>query len=108
MPASSGREAKLETGQLLFVLLVGVPVIALALLGALWLICVVKRPLLGIVGMTIVGATYCYGEGLVLVLFVPGIFACVAATKGAGKPLSKRFEKRNRRRLSSLSLHCAS
>ncbi|OOG69040.1 hypothetical protein BLJAPNOD_04459 [Ensifer sp. M14] len=83
----------METGQLFFVLLVGVPVIALALFGILWLICVVKRPLLGIVGMTIVGATYCYGEAPVLLLFVPGIFACVAATKGSRKPLSKRLRK---------------
>lgn len=52
-----------ETGQIFFALLVGVPIMALAMLGSLWLVYVVKRPLLGIVGLAIVGTTYCYGEG---------------------------------------------
>lgn len=82
-----------ETGQIFFALLVGVPIMALAMLGSLWLVYVVKRPLLGIVGLAIVGTTYCYGEGPALLLLAPGVFSCIAATKGSGMTLSKRMQR---------------
>ncbi|MBP1872928.1 hypothetical protein J2Z19_002640 [Ensifer adhaerens] len=82
----------METGQIFFALLVGVPIMALATLGSLWLVYVVKRPLLGIVGLAIVGMTYCYGDGPSLLLLAPGVFSCIAATKGSGMTLSKRMQ----------------
>lgn len=87
------RGANVEIGQLLFVLLIGVPVTALAVLCSLWLIFVVKRPILGVLGLAIIGATYSYGDGVALLRIVPGILACVAATGGSGKTLSARMRK---------------
>ncbi len=82
-----------QTAQIFFALLVGVPIMALAMHGSLWLVYFVKRPLLGIVGLAIVGTTYCYREGPALLLLAPGAFCRVAATKGSGMTLSKRMQQ---------------
>lgn len=65
----------MEIGQLPVVFLMGVKVMALAMLCSVWLICVVERPILGVIGLAIIGATYFCGEGLALLLFIPGILA---------------------------------
>ena len=74
----------MESGQLLLFLLMSVPALALLVLCVLWLGFAVKRRLLGLVGVVLIGAALQTGQRysiwLFLLLFCSGVFACVRAS----------------------------
>jgi hypothetical protein len=84
--------AIVESGQLLFLLLMGVPVSALFLLSVLWLVFIVRRRLLGLIGAALIGSAFLWGQTYSLVLFLLfglGTFACVRASSIKGLPVSR-------------------
>jgi hypothetical protein len=76
--------AIVESGELLYLLLMSGPVLALLLLCALWLLFIVRQRLLGLIGAALIGSAFLWGQrysiALFLLLFGPGVLACVRAS----------------------------
>jgi membrane protein implicated in regulation of membrane protease activity len=86
--------AIVESGELLFLFLMGVPVLALLLLTVLWLVFVVRRRPLGLIGAALIGSAFLWGQTYSLALFLLllglGILACVRASRTTELPISNK------------------
>lgn len=93
----------LSTGEqfflLFYFLIVSLPALGLILICVLWLIFIVRRPLLGIVGLGFIICALMNRPLYTLVLIPLGVVTCVFACQGTKMPIWERLRASRRNAL---------